>query len=485
MNTENNVNKLYKGFLILVCLFCVFLYFYPDNLSLWHDELYSVTNTYHWGSYKRLFWGTMVKDGNPPLYQTFLYAWAQLFGISDYILRLPSAIFAMTTIIFAIAYGRKIIGLNQSLLLATFLAVSWGTVSNAHEARAYSLLMLFSTILMLQSQKIVLYQKNTKTTIRLLIFIFMTGVLLCYTHYFGALLYFSNMAGMLCFITKSRKKIIITATLTFLTFIPWLCLFLNNHNLSQPFWIVKESLWEYTKLLFVLAFYRTYLSIILFAVLAFMLIILPMKTRLSIFKKISFPLLVIITTIVGALAINELKPLIIMRYMIVILPYIYIIVSLILFESLNSNLDSNQKTSYLNFFFIFIIVSSFCYQLIKKYVAMEKEDWRGAAKFILQSKNIEKIYCVNGKRFYWYYLRDSDIDSNKLIGVKIKNSEKIVRPSHSNNISVLWGVHDMNIYQALKDSISARGFEIIEERVFDVKPETPSGSNLSKCILFK
>jgi hypothetical protein len=339
---------------------------------------------------------------------------------------------------------------------------------------------------MLQSQKLVLYYRKKEAPNRLLVLIFLSGLLLCYTHYFGALLYFANLAVLFCFLKTSKKRIAVMAVLSFLAFIPWLYVFLNHHDLSNPFWIVKKSLWAYTRMLSELAFYRTAISLLVSLAVLFLLIIQPTKARLHIVKAILFPFLVIMVTIFVALVLNELKPLITKRYMIIVLPYIYLVISTILSEPLIGNKKSGaQMIRFIPVFFIIVIVSSLGYNSIETYKTREKQDWKGAAQFIIKAKNIDKIYCINGSRNYWHYLRDSDIESNDLVDVRLQDMESIAKPSHSGTISVLWGAHYMDDYQMIKDSISALGFEIIEERIFGIHTETPSVSNKSKCVLFR
>ncbi len=197
MKSENFYRKLFQLFLLLVCLFGIVIRFYPDGQSLWLDELYSVSNTYCCGSFGQLFLGEMIYETNPPLYQTLLFFWVKLFGVSEYAVRFPSAVFGVVSIIIALVSGGKIFGKDRALFLAALLSVSWASIRYSHEARSYSLLLMLALILMLQSQKMIA-RYNTKTVSnRLMFLIFLTGLFLCYTHYFGAVIYFSSSSFQL------------------------------------------------------------------------------------------------------------------------------------------------------------------------------------------------------------------------------------------------------------------------------------------------
>jgi len=486
MTPGNLFGKTYTIYLTLVCIFGVVCFFHPDGLSLWLDELHTVSNTYHWGSFNKLFWGNMVYDGNPPLYQTFMYVWAKLFGVSEYAVRFPSAVFAGASVLFAFFYGRKILGTNQALLLSAFLAILWGSIRYAHEARNYSLLLMLSIILMLQSQKLFsTFRKNILPT-KALIYLSITGILLCYTHFFGALIYFSSLLALLFFLKTSRKKIAFTAFISIMIYLPWLILFLSHHGVTQAFWISKRPMIAYYEILRDFAVYNQSTSIIIWIFIFILFILQSAKARKKIFKNISFPATVLLIASGVALLINSLKPLIIERYLIVFLPYIYLILSTIFSEALNIKTRKSWNfVKFLPHLFSVVILSAMLFNSISSYQHFEKEDWKSAANQIIETQNIDKIYCVGSKQEYLHYLRNTGFDQDRVCDVYNFDMRLFSKPVNKNDVSVLWSSHNIKHYHSLKDSLSANSYEIIEEYAYKKNIDTPVNINNSKVLFFR
>ena len=86
----------------------------------------------------------MLSDVHPPLYYLLLRYWSAVVGQSDVAARLPSAIFGILTV--AAAAFVKPLPAPGRLAFMALLAVSPGAIEYAQEARSYSLLLLFSTV---------------------------------------------------------------------------------------------------------------------------------------------------------------------------------------------------------------------------------------------------------------------------------------------------------------------------------------------------
>ena len=106
--------------------------------SLWIDEGYSISNTL---KPDPTAWAQDVR----PLYYVFLRVWLHL-GHSEFILRLPSAVFGAAAVLMVYMLGRKLIGERGSRLAAALMMISPLHVNHSQEVRMYSLLTLLTLI---------------------------------------------------------------------------------------------------------------------------------------------------------------------------------------------------------------------------------------------------------------------------------------------------------------------------------------------------
>jgi 4-amino-4-deoxy-L-arabinose transferase-like glycosyltransferase len=95
------------------------------------------------------FTGTMhlvwTSESTPPLYYALAWLWSHLFGVHEVGLRSLSAIFGTATVPVSYLAGRELIGRRAGLVVAAIVAVNPILVWYSQDARAYALLVLFST----------------------------------------------------------------------------------------------------------------------------------------------------------------------------------------------------------------------------------------------------------------------------------------------------------------------------------------------------
>lgn len=136
--------------LFVLIIFSIALRLISLNQSLWLDEAISAQVTKNY-SYSEIITDFSPSDFHPPLYYLTLKAWTTLFGYSEVVLRLPSVIFSLITIL--LVY--KFFGFWPSLLLSLnplYLYYS-------QEARMYSLitLLIYSAFLSFKNKNVILY----------------------------------------------------------------------------------------------------------------------------------------------------------------------------------------------------------------------------------------------------------------------------------------------------------------------------------------
>jgi uncharacterized membrane protein len=114
-----------------------------DGLSLWNDELSS-----WWRSSGPLseIWQRIVADVHPAGYYLLLHVWQLVFGDSEALLRLPSAIAGIATLLVVYRWGTFIAGPNMALVATALAAVAPALVTRSQSARPYALLVLCLTL---------------------------------------------------------------------------------------------------------------------------------------------------------------------------------------------------------------------------------------------------------------------------------------------------------------------------------------------------
>jgi mannosyltransferase len=112
---------------------------FVQRSPLWLDEALSV-------NIARLPLGDLFEalrhDGHPPFYYVLLHGWMEVFGESDFAVRVLSGIFAVASLPLAWIAGRRLAGRAGARWALLILALSPYAIRYATEARMYSLLML-------------------------------------------------------------------------------------------------------------------------------------------------------------------------------------------------------------------------------------------------------------------------------------------------------------------------------------------------------
>jgi len=118
--------------------------------NLWYDEAFAVL--YAEKSFSAILYGTITQvegaaaDVHPLLYYFFLHLWMGLFGQSPFIVRLPSVIFGLASIVLAFSIGQRLFDSDAGLLAAAIIAIAPFHINYSQENRMYSLLCLSSLL---------------------------------------------------------------------------------------------------------------------------------------------------------------------------------------------------------------------------------------------------------------------------------------------------------------------------------------------------
>lgn len=202
----------------------------PDGL--WNDEYvsWSVASI----PYGKAFWQAVFAQCHMPLYYFYLKFFMHFFGNSDLMLRLTSVLPGVLSIVSMYFVGKELKDRRAGILCAAITSLSSFLIYFSQEVRFYSLLFLFSSLVLLFTLKLLKEQKLSN-----IIFFIFFNLLVIFTHTLGFIFVFFNLvfacrAGLL---SRQRKVISIWLPLTLLSLIglPLLFSIFTTHTQSQ-FW---------------------------------------------------------------------------------------------------------------------------------------------------------------------------------------------------------------------------------------------------------
>ncbi len=179
----------YTLFLFLAAFFLRLLFLGKNDL--WTDEASTIIQT------------QSVPFGlGPPLYYLILKTWTALFGTSEAMLRLPSALFSAASLPVLYALAKKMFGRRVALLSTLIMALSAFHLWYAQEARSYTMTLFLGLI---STSYLYNFTREGKNSDLGLFVAFSTANL--YTNYFSLpLLIFQGIYGFLFISQPLRRK---------------------------------------------------------------------------------------------------------------------------------------------------------------------------------------------------------------------------------------------------------------------------------------
>lgn len=191
------------------------------------DELYTINML----SLNNIF--EIIKIGNifdnhPPLYHTIMYVFTQIFGISEYIIRIPSVIFFLISIYLSFILIKKLFSSTDAIVSIIVMIIFFPHPWVSQYARGYSLLLLFTLITMLLFVDILRYKQNNinkNIPFNLVISYIVISLCCMYSHYFGCIIVFTELLFLvLIFGKKIVKEIVSICVIIAILYVPWLLL---------------------------------------------------------------------------------------------------------------------------------------------------------------------------------------------------------------------------------------------------------------------
>src|SRR5215204_3975358 len=139
-------HKILVPFMLLAILLVALLLrvFQLDAESLWLDEATSVYIGNH--GFVQILGEMSIQNRHPPLYLLLLHYWMQLFGDSEFSVRLPSVFFGVFSVGMLYKVGTLLFDKWIGLISAFIMTISAYQIYYSQEARAYTMTVLLALI---------------------------------------------------------------------------------------------------------------------------------------------------------------------------------------------------------------------------------------------------------------------------------------------------------------------------------------------------
>lgn len=216
-----------------------------NEVTAWFDEAYTFVAVQD-GIFG--VFGHLSRDPNPPLYFLITASFVRMFGIEEWVLRLPSAIAAVLAVPLLYRVTRRLAGREAAQCAALLLAVSPLLNHYAYEARGYSLLVLVT--LWVVDTYLGVWQEPQRP-VRWALF-GVSAIALLQTHNYGVFL-LPPLALAPLYGAEPRKSwnfiagILVVEIVAFATYLPWFAVALSTDGATRwlaGYWTGSERFYK-------------------------------------------------------------------------------------------------------------------------------------------------------------------------------------------------------------------------------------------------
>ena len=182
-----------KHILYFILLVATTLRFYNYfHLPFTHDEFSALFRTQFDSFTKLIEYGVKTTDTHPAGVQVFLYYWTKVFGMTEWVVKLPFTLSGIAAVYLIYLIGKEWYNETIGLISAAFLASLQFAIMYSQLARPYTS-GLFLCLLMVYYWSL-LIRTPAKVFNRNLIFFILSAALCTYNHHFSLL--FAAIVGI-------------------------------------------------------------------------------------------------------------------------------------------------------------------------------------------------------------------------------------------------------------------------------------------------
>ncbi|MBS1774374.1 MAG: glycosyltransferase family 39 protein [Bacteroidetes bacterium] len=414
MESQKTITLNHKLWLTLIIIIGLFLrLWHIDFQSLWLDEMYTAHETDPDTSWSQLFTylNEMNTGGHPPLHYIIVKVFFLLFGQSDAVLRIPSAIAGTLSIWAMFMLARELWNTRIGLIAAAITALNAYNIEYSQEGRDYIFTFLFTILSFFYLIKLL----RQRTLINSIIYGILV-LLLIYTHYFNFFLIASQVViiSVFFFYVPNNQRWVyvrffsLSGLIAIVGYIPWLPSMLYLKDVKS-FWIST------TEDGFISNFFLEYFGysdmlkplLIIFVLIFFYKLFTSQYDNKKLteqplnFSFVIILLWVLVTSLLPYIRSRLVIPMLISRYTISVMPAYILIITL--------GIDFiNNKTAKNVMFGLFLLMSFIDITVTKQYYSsIKKAQFREMTQFIIE--NNHENYPIAEEHYYaWpqnYYFK--------------------------------------------------------------------------------
>lgn len=218
--------------LLSMAMLAVFGGFLIGHKNFGMDELDSIFIATSWSNIAQVIW---FREGNMWLYYALLYVWQGL-GHSEAVIRSLSVLLGVATLPVAFQLIKQLFNERVARLATVLLAVNVFLVFNAQNARAYTLVLLMTTVASYAFVRYVMHDGR-----RWLVLAAAANVLAVYSHLYGAFVVAAQFVALAMLWRRVRwREVLVAFGITGLLVLP---LFVAPSFHAQPIdWIPSPTL---------------------------------------------------------------------------------------------------------------------------------------------------------------------------------------------------------------------------------------------------
>ena len=439
--------------ILLICCVGFFLRFYDlGGESYWFDEKMSLYFSQQ--NLVSIFNPPPYEIQIPPLYYVLLHFWIGLLGTSELAVRSLSAIFGSLSILAIYKLGKYLFNVKIAIYSSLILAVSIFQIYFSQEARMYSLLTLTTLI------SIFFFLKSlNENRLRFWVSYIIVSILMLYSHFYGIFIlifqffylvfYYRNKTGY-------AKNGFIAFFLVILGFVPWVIKIFETtpyilEGYSAIAWIPEPNIIVILETILIFC-NSSVISLLVFGYSTTGIFKLDgvkkYFNRSSFFERlkriktgffdpqkfsINFCLFWMAIPIILSLLISLIfQPIYIPKYLILVSPAFYLLVS-------KGLTKKNPKIQYILLLILVIDSAMISYSY---YTHLNKEQWRETALYIQEREDAGDLIIINAPwlelNFEHYY-----DGSNVVIGIQtIDQLNEVLSTTEHNKVWLILS-HDI------------------------------------------
>jgi 4-amino-4-deoxy-L-arabinose transferase-like glycosyltransferase len=389
-------------------------WYHLGTQSFWFDETYTA---YVAGQTPDHMMQFLIADGvHPPLYYWFMAVWIRIFGTGEWVLRFPSALSGVLSVLCLYLLVRKIAGKSEAILAAVLLGISPFAVWYSQDARMYSMVCLAAV-----TAVFFFWNVLEKITIKNILGLILSHAALYGLHYFGVFILLAEFCFLILFWRKYKGRwlpFILAQILAMIPLVIWGQLLLQRVNGSFGIgWIPKPDGMDLLSTISNFHFANGGiwdLRSIAGMIVIILLFGLALRQR-ELKEAVWFGIFWFFLPILSVWAISQNLPVYIDRYMIFSLP------ASVLLISLGANSLQDRKKFLLPGMLICLMLTGL-WNMNVPTAMYRKEEWRQAAEYIRRQYQPNDLLLLRVYQevvpLQYYGLLDLDwtaIETNRII----------------------------------------------------------------------